>query len=270
VNKVKAQTEWIPKVNPSTLLERQASEFPMAAEFRRLVLPVSVHGNDARGNPLVLFDFPAADWKQAAKISFAPRQLIDYVALHQEALMLAVRRHSALTDAYAPYQPPYTALFDFNGLTIAKCKQGLDLGFSQIAALWGDQYPETLAKVYVCNAPLLLMFVWRIVSPFIEADTLKKIRILGPGAQVAEFEKDYIPLSAVPISLGGESKGEYIVHEHGRYDGQTPATPAQTRPETPDKEQQDKAMPSPAPLAASHGKTKKRFSLFRKRSQAAS
>lgn len=87
-------------------------------------------------------------------------------------------------------------------------------GLSEFASLWGVNYPETLCKCYVVNAPAIVDAAWRLVSPFVEPDTLLKIRILKGEEQYAkEFKNDEIPKESLPESLGGTNNGVFVLRE---------------------------------------------------------
>ena len=75
-------------------------------------------------------------------------------------------------------------------------------------------YPETLCKCYVVNAPALVDAAWRLVSPFVEPDTLLKIRIMkGEEQYKREFANDGVPWESLPTSLGGGCEGEFVLRE---------------------------------------------------------
>jgi len=38
-----------------------------------------------------------------------------------------------------------------------------------------EQYPESLKKYYVVNPPMLFSFVYKLMSPFVDARTLAKV-----------------------------------------------------------------------------------------------
>ena len=42
-----------------------------------------------------------------------------------------------------------------------------------------DYYPETVAAIYVINAPRLFSILYRLASPFVDPKTLQKVRIFG-------------------------------------------------------------------------------------------
>lgn len=65
-----------------------------------------------------------------------------------------------------------------------------------------DYYPEIMARTFIVNAPFMFKGAWAVISPFIDANTKKKITILGSGYQKELFK--YVDPSNVPSELGGE------------------------------------------------------------------
>jgi hypothetical protein len=133
-------------------------------------------------------------------------------------------------------------------------KQGYDLGFTSFAQFWGTQYPETLKRVYVVNAPAVLSFVWRLVSPFIEPDTLLKIRILAAHTHEEAFINDGITPDDLPPALGGTHAGYVVVRDDGLYEPEALAdrtastiagTAAPLLPASTSESTADKASPPP-------------------------
>jgi hypothetical protein len=98
-HKAKKQAKWIHDAQPSTLLARARSEFPHAAVFRDLALPLTMHGNDPDGNPIAYFALWKSDWKRAGDSTELAGRLLEYLGLHQEALMRAVRVRAGTAKA---------------------------------------------------------------------------------------------------------------------------------------------------------------------------
>jgi hypothetical protein len=68
----------------------------------------------------------------------------------------------------------------------------------------------TVCKIYIVNSPYILNTIWKWVSPFIEPDTLLKVKILSNN-YFTQFQKDEISLDSIPVELGGKNKGSYIL-----------------------------------------------------------
>ena len=182
--------------------------FPFTEEFRNDCWRMKIYGNDDDGNPIVyvpLAQHAYRSVKQGPYIS----NILEYLAYHQEALLLAVRRRSVRRKEIV--QPQYTAVFDLNGFGWRHFKEAYECGFfSEVAELWAVNYPETMRRIYVINAPFVITAIMKFVSAFIEPDTLLKLRILGHSF-MPKFESDHVPLSSLPREIGGTGEGVWIL-----------------------------------------------------------
>jgi CRAL/TRIO domain len=59
-----------------------------------------------------------------------------------------------------------------------------------------NHYPETLHRMYFCDAPLLFRAVWTLLKPFIDPDTKAKFQfVTGKTDRLAIFHNDILPAS---------------------------------------------------------------------------
>ncbi|KAJ4826931.1 hypothetical protein Tsubulata_049233 [Turnera subulata] len=66
-----------------------------------------------------------------------------------------------------------------------------------------DYYPERLAKLFIVNAPAIFMAVWKIIYPFIDNKTKKKI-VFVEAKKVKSTLLEYIDESQIPEKYGGK------------------------------------------------------------------
>ena len=68
----------------------------------------------------------------------------------------------------------------------------------------GSFFPETAWKLFIVNAPFVFRSVYTVIKPLIHPVTRDKIKILGgKSAYLPEMKKAGIPLSSIPVSMGG-------------------------------------------------------------------
>ncbi|GAQ85884.1 Sec14p-like phosphatidylinositol transfer family protein [Klebsormidium nitens] len=70
-------------------------------------------------------------------------------------------------------------------------------------------YPERLSKLYFLNAPFIFGTIWKVVSPFIDARTRKKI-IFCTTKNLADTFLPHVDLKIVPAEYGGSGSFIYI------------------------------------------------------------
>ena len=75
----------------------------------------------------------------------------------------------------------------------------------------GSFFPETAWKLFIVNAPFIFRSAYKVISPLIHPVTRDKIKILGgKSAYLPAMQKAGIPLSAIPVSLGGTCEDKSI------------------------------------------------------------
>ena len=75
----------------------------------------------------------------------------------------------------------------------------------------GSFFPETAWKLFIVNAPFVFKTAYKVIKPFIHPVTRDKIKILGgKSAYLPEMKKAGIPLSAIPVSMGGTCEDKSI------------------------------------------------------------
>ncbi|KAJ5241644.1 uncharacterized protein N7469_003235 [Penicillium citrinum] len=83
-------------------------------------------------------------------------------------------------------------------------KQGWNLkSFAQeISWLLSTCYPETILKVFVCNAPSYFATVWKYLKKWVDPSTAEKIEVLNPN-EVSDVLKQHIDNANIPTAFGG-------------------------------------------------------------------
>ncbi|CAK7336851.1 unnamed protein product [Dovyalis caffra] len=76
-------------------------------------------------------------------------------------------------------------------------------GYLGALSILQDYYPERLAKVFLVHAPYIFWTVWRIVYPFIDNNTRKKIVFVDNGKLKSTLLED-IDESQIPENYGGQ------------------------------------------------------------------
>ena len=82
---------------------------------------------------------------------------------------------------------------DLSGFGAAHMKGTMMTWFKQYAGCFGLNYPETMYRTYIINAPMLFTGIWKIARNFIHPVTAAKISVSSWGHE-AVFKKDGIAL----------------------------------------------------------------------------
>uniref|UniRef100_A0A7N0TM02 CRAL-TRIO domain-containing protein n=1 Tax=Kalanchoe fedtschenkoi TaxID=63787 RepID=A0A7N0TM02_KALFE len=76
-------------------------------------------------------------------------------------------------------------------------------GYLAALSILQDCYPERLAKMFMINAPYIFMTVWKVIYPFIDNKTKKKIVFVEKKKQLSTLLED-IDESQLPEVFGGK------------------------------------------------------------------
>jgi len=70
----------------------------------------------------------------------------------------------------------------------------------------GFCYPESLHRLYMINCNMAIRGIWAVAKLFVYPSTREKFRILGSDTKdiLKQFADDHLPMTAVPVYLGGE------------------------------------------------------------------
>jgi len=96
-----------------------------------------------------------------------------------------------------------TMVTDVSGLGWAHYTSAAVNLFKAIANVNKNNYPEALRRSYVINAPGVFSMAWSVLTPFMDASTLKKTSIHGADFMPALLE--VMPKESIPENLGGSA-----------------------------------------------------------------
>ncbi|XP_028565634.2 SEC14-like protein 2 [Podarcis muralis] len=92
-------------------------------------------------------------------------------------------------------------IYDFEGLGLKHLWKPAVDAYSELLAMFEENYPESLKQVYVIKAPRLFPVAYNLVKHFLSEDTRKKIVVLG--ANWKEVLQKHIDPSQIPKEYGG-------------------------------------------------------------------
>jgi len=191
--------------------------------------PGDFHGRDKLGMPVYYERLGSVDVKNLLK-HFSADQLILFHIFSQEELV------SRVTETAKRQRHPETGHILFGNIVVEDLA-GLGWAHSSREAfslmkktieIDEDNYPETLKRLYVINAPRIFSVIWKIVSLWFDPRTLAKIRISSGDAKEALLED--ISIDQLPVEYGGacSCSGDASDHHQGKrcLHGGGPFTPS--------------------------------------------
>lgn len=86
--------------------------------------------------------------------------------------------------------------------------------FKEMSQVSKKNYPETLRRLYLVNTPALFTMMWKIITPMLDASTLKKVDYLLEiflicqtqilGSNFLDIVTQDIDIEVIPSNLGGK------------------------------------------------------------------
>ncbi|KAJ5134358.1 hypothetical protein N7448_000619 [Penicillium atrosanguineum] len=117
---------------------------------------------------------------------------------------------SVMQDRPRPLVPITSCIGIVDGSSL-----GLKLGWSlrffaqEISWLLSTCYPETITRIFVCNAPPYFSTIWKYLKPWVDPRTAEKVVILM-SADVLPTLREYIDDVNIPTAFGGS-----LLFKHG-------------------------------------------------------
>jgi hypothetical protein len=169
------------------------------------------HGCDINGRPVYIDRTVGMDYNgvYAANAEGGEDDLVYSALAEAERSLELYVRHCLVAEAALAGGSAATAPVKFAAyrrhVVIVDCS-GLGRGvmscvgaFKRVSAMAGANYPDTVHRLLVVNAPWIFSLVFKMVKPFIDPVTVQKVRMLGSVAELFE----HVPRAAIPTSMGG-------------------------------------------------------------------
>ncbi|KAJ8767139.1 hypothetical protein K2173_013536 [Erythroxylum novogranatense] len=176
--------------------------------------PQGYHGIDKEGRPVYIERLGEVDANKLVQVTTLDR----YVQYHvQEFEKTFALKFPACSIAAKKHIDQSTTIMDVSGVGLKHLtKTARDL-LMRIQKIDGDNYPETLNRMFIINAGSGFRLLWNSVKSFLDPKTAAKIHVLGNKYQSKLLE--IIEASELPSFLGGtctcEGKGGCMRSDKG-------------------------------------------------------
>lgn len=189
-------------LSPSNILQCGFVQSDIHRHFKQDLidqfLPHCLSGEDKEGRPIY--------WEWTGGISQRMSEskkhfsVDDLVLMHVRTMELMVLRAQVSSQRRGLPVDKFVVVYDLNGLSYSPDVQGFN-AFHSFMTIDQNFYPERLHRLVMINAPWFFSYIWAIIKPWIDPNTVKKVCILGTHflPQLRELISD----DHIPHCLGG-------------------------------------------------------------------
>ncbi|XP_019421801.1 PREDICTED: phosphatidylinositol/phosphatidylcholine transfer protein SFH10 isoform X2 [Lupinus angustifolius] len=159
--------------------------------------PQGHHGIDKEGRPLYIERLGQVDATKLMQVTTMDR----YIQYHVMEFERTFDKFAACSIAAKKHIDQSTTILDVSGLGLKSLnKHARDL-LTRLQKVDGDNYPETLNRMFIINAGSGFRMLWNTMKSFLDPKTTVKINVLGNNYQSKLLE--IIDASELPEFLGG-------------------------------------------------------------------
>ena len=167
--------------------------------------PQGYHKVDKLGRPVYIQHLGQINMKVMKNVTTEERMIRFHVQEYERALKYIF---PACSKAQGTHVSQTLAIMDLKGVGLRHLSGDVKRILSEITHIDQNNYPETLGKTLIINAPTVFRAIWGIVKPMLDPRTQAKIEVC-PSDYLPVLQK-WIDTDSIPAYLGGRSAGSLI------------------------------------------------------------
>lgn len=194
--------QWRKENGVDTILED--FEFEERDAFLTLY-PQGYHKADKLGRPIYIQHLGQINMTALMKLTSEERMIKFHIQEYERALKYIF---PACSKAAGCHISQTLTILDLKGVGLRHLTGDVKRIMSMITRVDQDNYPETLGKTLLINAPSIFKMIWGLVKPMLDPRTQEKIEVC-PSNYMSVLLK-WVDEENIPEYMGGKSKGSLL------------------------------------------------------------
>lgn len=127
-------------------------------------------------------------------------------------------QHYRMPAASVEYRTHFGKAFyvmDLKGFGPSKLNGETRAFLKEFSSMASDNYPESMYKTYIVNAPFVFTAAWSLVSKWLDPNTVAKFKIMGGPKEFLPKLLEVVDEQNIPTFLGGTDESCDFITEKG-------------------------------------------------------